>query len=191
MQMVSSIENSMVAALKAAATSFRVETIESYAGQLDDDLLDWVRALPAMWVVFAGAGEPQPVASNHGKWRFKGEFIVFCGQRNLAGNQAVRQGDARNPGVYALMELAAAALLNKDFGLAITPLKPGPITTATSQVVSRDSVMVYGMRWRTEWVQAEQVLELSPAGVLASIGLEYFLKPGDQVADAADLVTTT
>ena len=54
MQMVSAIENQMVAALKAAATSFRVPTIESYAGQLDDDALEWVRQLPAIWVVFAG-----------------------------------------------------------------------------------------------------------------------------------------
>ena len=191
MQMVSAIENAMVAALKAAATSFRVDTIESYAGQLDDDALEWVRRLPAIWVVFAGAGAPQAVNTAKDKWRFKGEFMVFCGQRNLKGNQAVRQGDAANPGVYALLELVTAALLRKDFGLDVSPMEPGPIKTVTSQVVNSDSVMVYSMTWSTTWIQAEQALKLSPEGVLATIGLEYFLKPGDAVADAADLVTTT
>lgn len=190
MQMVSRIENAMVAALKDAATGFRIPTIESYGGQLDDDTFEWVRVLPAMWVVFAGCEKPEPYGTGRNKWRFNGTFTVFCGQRNLAGNKALRQGDATNPGVYALMQVAMAALLNKDLALPIDALKPGAVKPTTSAIVGRDAVMVYAMNWTCAWI--ETVPEgLTPEGVLATIGLEYFLKPGDDLADAADVVTTT
>jgi phage gp37-like protein len=191
MRMVSRIENAMVAALIAAATAFRVDTIESYGGQLDDEAVEWVRRLPAIWVVFAGAEKPVPYGTSKNKWKYTGTFTVFCGQRNLAGNKALRQGDANNPGVYALMQLTNAALLNKDLGLEIGLFEPGPIKPVSSFVTSRDSVMVYAMNWTTAWVDTAEVPELLPSGELVHIGLSYFLKPGDEVADAADLVTTT
>ena len=36
-----------------------------------------------------------------------------------------------------------------------------------------------------------EVPELLPSGELVTLGLSYFLKPGDAVADAADTLTTT
>lgn len=190
MQMISQIENAMVAALVAAASAFRVDTIESYGGQLDDDTLEWIRRLPAIWVVFAGGAEPKPAGTEKGKWLYQGTFTVFCGQRNLKGNKALRQGDATNPGVYALMQVAKVALLHKDLGLAIKEFKPGAIRPVTSLVVNNDAVMVYAMNWATEWFELADVPELLPEGDLVTIGLEYFIKPGDDVADTADQITT-
>lgn len=191
MQIVSEIENASVAALQAAATAFRVDTIESYGGQLDDELLEWVRRLPAIWVVFAGADKP--VAKNTAKtqWLYSATFTVFVAQRNLAGNKALRQGDANNPGTYALMALANAALLGKDLGLAIEAFQPGPVRSVFSAVVNRDAVMVYALNFQTRFVVNAVQPELLPEGHLEQIGLQYFLKTGDNVADAADELTIT
>src|SRR6218665_2942205 len=152
MQMISAIENAMVAAIKSAATAFRVDSIESYGGQLDDDALEGGRRLPAIWGGVAGGGKPVRVDTGRTKWRFKATFTVFCAQRNLTNNQALRQGDARNPGVYALLQLAVTSLLHKDLGLEIKELEPGTLRTVTSMVVGRDAVMVYAINWHTEWV---------------------------------------
>jgi len=191
MEMVSRIENAMVEALQAAATSFRVDSIESYGGQLDDEALEWIRRLPAIWVVFAGADKPKAENTARTKWRYTATFTSFHAQRNLGGNKAMRQGDARNPGVYALMQLANVAFLRKDLGLPIQEFAPGAVRTVFSTVVNRDAVMVYAMNWHTEWIETTTEPELLPSGELQHIGLQYFLKPGDNTADAADLVTTT
>lgn len=192
MQIVSDIETAMVSALRATADagSFAVPTIESYGGQLDDDTLEWVRVLPALWVVFAGADKPKRESTSAKTWRFTGTFTVFAAQRNLAGNQALRQGDARNPGVYALMQLGLAALLGKDLGLAIQALQPGAVRTVFSGVVNRDAVMVYAANWHCDWITSATESALTPDGDLVTLGLEYLLKPGDNVADAADQLTT-
>lgn len=192
MQRIAQIENAMVTALRAAAAaaSFRVDTIESYGGQLDDDLLEWVRRLPAIWVVFSGLGKPKAVDASLTRWRYSATFTVFCAQRNLGGNQALRQGDARNPGVYALMQLVTSVLLRRDLGLPIAEFNPGEVRTIVSTVVGHDGVMAYGMNWETAWIETLQPTELTPEGWLDSIGLKYFLKPGDNVADAADEITT-
>lgn len=194
MQMVAQVENAVVAALKAAATGFAglpQNSIESYGGQLDDETFEWVRTLPAVWVVFSGVpGKPARHGTERHKWLFPATFTVFCGQRNLAGNKRLRQGDANNPGVYALLQLVREALLGQDLGLAIDPFEPGPIRVTTSVVVNRDGVMVYAGDWTTKWVETAQAAPLAPEGWLDRIGLNYFLTPGDDTVDAADLVNT-
>ncbi len=195
MQMVAQVENAIVAALKTAATGFTglpQASIESYGGQLDDETFEWVRTLPAVWAVFAGVpAKPTRHGTARDKWLFPATFTVFCGQRNLAGNQRLRQGDARNPGVYALLQLVREALLGQDLGLPIEPFEPGALRVTTSVVINRDGVMVYAFDWHTRWVETTQAAPLAPEGWLDRIGLQYFLKPGDAVADAADELTTT
>ena len=184
MQMVAQVENAIVAALKTAATGFTglpQASIESYGGQLDDETFEWVRT-PA---------KPTRHGTARDKWLFPATFTVFCGQRNLAGNQRLRQGDARNPGVYALLQLVREALLGQDLGLPIEPFEPGALRVTTSVVINRDGVMVYAFDWHTRWVETTQAAPLAPEGWLDRIGLQYFLKPGDAVADAADELTTT
>lgn len=196
MQRVAQIENAIVAAIKTAATGFTglpPANIESYGGQLDDETFEWVRSLPAVWCVFAGVpSAPSRHGTARDKWLFPATFTVFCGQRNLAGNQRLRQGDGRNPGVYALMQLVREALLGQDLGLAIEPFEPGPVRVTTSVVVNRNGVMVYAMDWRTRWIEAVAPAPLTPEGWLDRIGLQYFLQDpaDDDTADAEDLVTT-
>lgn len=192
MQMISAIENAMVDAIKAAAdaATFNVRSIESYGGQLDDGTLDWIRALPAIWVVFSGCERPTASSTAKGKWRYPGVFTVFCAQRNLAGNKALRQGDARNPGVYALMQLVVAALQGRDLGLEIKEFEPGKVAPHTS-FGGKEASMVYTMNWHTSWLELSTPPEPGSDGWIESIGLKYFRKPGDNVADAADLVTLT
>lgn len=194
MHMVAQVENAIVAAIKAAATGFSglpQASIESYGGQLDDETFEWVRTLPAIWVVFAGVpSKPAKHGTARNKWLFPATFTVFCGQRNLADNKRLRQGDAKNPGVYALLQLVREALLGQDLGLPIEAFEPGPVRVTTSVVVNRDGVMVYASDWSTRWVETVETAPQAPEGWLDRIGLQYFLKPGDDVADAADLVTT-
>lgn len=190
MQIVAQIENAMVAALQGAAVASGVRVdIESYGGQLDDDLAEWVRRVPAIWVVFGGAEAPTAVATSKDKWKFRGTFTTFCAQRNLAHNKAQRQGDANNPGVYALMQLTKAALLNKDLALPIKHFAPGRIRTVASVMFNRESAMVYAVDWITEWIEQATAETFAPEGWLNTTALQFFLKPGDDLADMEGTVT--
>lgn len=182
---ISLVEAGIVQTLRAAMPGVLVE---SYAGQLDDELFDWVRRVPACWVTFDRAAEYARRSAR--LWKVGARFQIMVAQRALQENQR-RQGNAEDVGVYQLLEDAKEALANATFGLPIEPMSPGPITPVFQGRPANEAMAVFSQAYTTYWHDKVEEKPLQPAGELRSIGLNYHLQPDDGVADASDLITTS
>jgi len=182
---IKQIEEAMVAALKAALPAVLVE---SYAGQLDEENAEWMRRLPCLWVTFERTTNVKRV----GRLRYKctGRFQVMAAQRALGPEPAARLGGFGQAGVYELLDQhAKRALADQQLGLAMDPLTPRGTAMVVQGYFGNDAVSVMSSAWETTYVEVVTEAEAVPPGELKTIGLQYFVKPGDDVADAADVVT--
>lgn len=180
----------MVARLSAAQRPSGPLNAESYGGQLDDELFAWVRSLPAVWVTFDAVTEFKRVGRH--TFKARGTFEVLVAQRNLVQDDRRLNDDTkgRDVGAYELVEQNKLALINQDLGLAIQPVSPGAIRSVMKGVVNREAITVLAQSFSTEWMEEYPDPDLVPGGELVTVGLEYLLKPGDDVTDTSDLVTT-
>ena len=188
------IELAILERLRAVQRSYSGLTLESYAAQLDDELFAWVRTLPAVWVTFGTAQEVKRLGAH--SFLMKATFEVVCAQRALQEN-AGRLNAAANGadvGVYELLEDNKLALVNQSLGLAIQPITPGAIRPMMKSMVNRDAVVVYAQEFHTQWQEVFEDAASLPAGVLETVGFNYFLKPQHSspadAPDAIDLATT-
>lgn len=189
------IETAMVERLRTVQRAYTGLVVESYAGQLDDEMFGWIRTLPATWVTFGGAQEYKRTGLRSMKVR--GTFEVLCAQRALVENagRLNRPSSGSDVGVYALMEDNKLALVNQQLGLAIQPLTPGPIRPVMKSMVNREAIVVYSQEFHTDWMEVFEQEAATPGGELQTIGMDYYLKPqhtppGD-AADKSDLITTS
>lgn len=182
---IKQIEEALVAAIKAAMPTVEVD---SYAGQLDDEQANWVRRLPAIWVTFERITEVRRVGRR--KLRNTARFQIMAAQRALTNEPAGRLGAHGELGVYELLDLQVKrALLDSNLGLAIEPLVPAGTQMVLQGFFERDAVAVMSMAWITKYIDAVDEPDLVPPGELHTIGLNYPLKPGDDVPEASDIVT--
>jgi len=100
--------------------------------------------------------------------------------------QHLRSVKDRRKGVYPILEAIAAALIGQKLGLEIDPLAPKRLDNITNQSEAEDGKIVFQIEFETgfiiERVSDEEITEL------LSVGFNYYLKPGDDVEDASDLV---
>lgn len=184
--MLGDIENSLVNTIKNAAGLGYLKTVDSYAGQLDGGLTEVVRSYPAVWITFAGSGKP--VRSGSNTWKVPATFVVMMAARSVQSEKAARSGTAKEVGAYQILKDVRTLILNQDLGLAIERFVPGAIKTLYNTKVGKDGLAIYSQEWTTAFV------EHTPTEVevdLLKIGMGYYLKPGDDVADASDILTFT
>jgi hypothetical protein len=77
-------------------------------------------------------------------------------------------------------------LQGSDFGLPVLRFEPGAMRVLVNARQRGHGIAAYSQEWHTAWI------EQRPPEVGAEwlkLGLSYYLKPGDDTADAADLVT--
>jgi phage gp37-like protein len=192
---VSLIEAAMVERLRAVPRDYAGLAVESYAGQLDDELFSWVRTLPATWVTFSGLTEFKRTSIR--AFKAHGKFEVLVAQRDLKENAGRLNGASSGGavGAYALLDDNKRALVNQKLDLAIQPFTPGPIRAVMKSMVNREAIVVYAQEFSTEWQEVFSDAPAVPDGELQTIGMSYYLKPqhtapGDP-ADKTDLITTT
>jgi phage gp37-like protein len=193
--MISTVESAIVGQLRAVQRGYAGLMVESYAGQLDDELFAWIRTLPATWVTFDQVQEPKRLGAH--TFQVQASFEVLCAQRALTENAGRLNAASAGMevGVYQLLHDNKLALANNKLGLSIGPLMPGAIRPVMKSMVNREAVAVYAQRFSTVWVEVYADADLVPPGELQTIGLSYYLKPqhsaaGDE-ADATDLMTIT
>lgn len=185
--MIAAIENAMIAAVDAGQWDWRPRTVESYAGQLDDDNLDSVlRAFPAVWVAYAGSPAPKHIGAR--KWRVDAKFAVMVGAQHLR-EQAARQGSTVDVGTYQMLADVQSVLLYRDFGMAIDFLKPGAIRTLYNTRLAGQGLSVLSQEWTTAFIVTMPAPDTRPDADWLRTNFEYFLKPGDAVADASDTLS--
>jgi phage gp37-like protein len=184
--MLAEIEDAMISAIKGATALQYLKSCESYAGQLDDDLGNVIRAFPAVWVTFGGSGKPVRHGAN--LWKFPCTFAVMHGARNIRNEKAARQGTPGEVGTYQMLEHTRTLLLNQDLGLQIAELQPGPVKVIYNTKTRAGGLSVLAQEWHTAYVGKVP----TPDEVdLLRVGINYFLTPGDDVADASDDIEFT
>jgi phage gp37-like protein len=177
------IELAMVATLKAGIPSVLVE---SYGGQLDDEHSQWLRQLPCIWVTFERTSSVKRVGPR--KFRSRARFQVMAAQRMLSAEPAARVGGHGEVGVYELLDQRVKALLvDNKLGLAIDPIEPKGLNMVMQGYFGNDAVAVMSLATETGYV--ETISDINEPGEFNSLGIQYFLKPGDDTADAADVVS--
>ena len=198
--MIAEIEDAIIERIKAAAAAtpglgYRLPNVESYGGELDDDLAEVVRKFPAVWVTFAGCKASVPMNSHKTKWKTQATFVTMCGSRNVRGERATRQGvkvggEIKEVGAYQMLKDVSLLLAGHDLGLQITTLKPGAIKTLFNTKLRGQGMAVFAREWNCEFIETQprEPVDLSDPNWL-TVGISYYLEPGDAVADASDLVT--
>lgn len=184
--MLAEIENGIVSTLKHATGLAYLKTVDSYAGQLDEGLTEVIRSYPAVWVAFAGSGKPKKTGSN--TWKVPATFVVMVAARNVRAEKAARIGTVNEVGAYKILKDVRALLLNQDLGLAIERFEPGATKTLYNTKVGKDGLAIFSQEWSTAFADH---LPAEAAVNLLRFGINYYLKPGDDIADASDILTIT
>lgn len=200
--MIAEIEDAIIARIQAAASAtpgfgYKLKEVSSYGGELDDDLAVVVRSFPAVWVTFAGCGKSRPASTQKNKWITPATFVTMFGSRNVRGERATRHGVkvanvVKEVGVYQMIQDISLLLINHDLGLAVDYLKPGAIRTLFNTRLRGNGMAVFAREWHTEFVETQPRVPIDPTDPMwLTTGINYYLKPGNDVADAADTVTLT
>ena len=101
------LENAALAALMPLQASTGVRTIEAYAGQLEvDDLSRITIRFPCIYVMADGL----KITRKNSIDDCSISLLVLVGDQNYRSNSAAARGDAKAPGVYAILAAARNAL---------------------------------------------------------------------------------
>lgn len=198
--MIAEIEDGIIARIVAAAAAtpglgYKLPTVESYGGELDGDLAAVVRKFPAVWVTFAGCRASAKENTQGSKWRTPATFVTMFGSRNVRGERSTRQGlkvggVIKEVGVYQMLQDVSLLLAGSDLGLAITRLKPGAIRTLYNTKLNGQGLAVFAREWHCEFIETQPRAPIDPTDPMwLKLGINYYLKPGDNVADASDTLT--
>lgn len=133
------IEESIINELKAQVAYLR--TVETYAGQLEDDIETLPVRFPAAYVAYGGSDFAAGAVGGSGH-RETCSFTVFICARNLKGQKEARK---TAQGAYDAVKDALDALVNSTFGLDISPLAPA----RTMLLFASGTMAVYAVEFRT------------------------------------------
>lgn len=92
----------------------------------------------------------------------------------------------RRHGVYPIMEAALGCLVLQTFGLSIDALVPKRIDNITDGKEADEGKVVFQLELETGFTVEKMTDET--LGDLLEIGLNYYLKPGDDESDATDII---
>lgn len=190
--MIAAIETAIIACIRAASLPYKLATVASYGGELDDELDDVVRSFPAVWVTFSGGAKPERTGNR--TWRVPCTFSVLCGVRSPRSEQATRHGLTLNgvaveAGVYQMLADVRNLLLNSDLGLSINPFAPGAVRTLYNTKLRSEALAVFGQEWHTSFVMHQDAPPALPAGMLNTVGMTYLGEPSGKTLTSDQLTT--
>lgn len=198
--MIAEIEDAIIARIRAAEATtpglgYKLHEVTSYGGELDDDLARVVRSFPAVWVTFGGSGKSKPISTSRTKWQTPATFVTMVAARNVRGERDTRHGLTvngviREVGSYQMMKDISLLLVNSDLGMKIGYLKPGATRTLYNTKLNGQALSVLAREWHTEFIEEQPRTPIDPTDPMwLKMGINYYLKPGDDIADASDLTT--
>ncbi len=118
-----------------------LRTVETYAGQLEDDISKLPVRFPAVFIAYGGSDFSWLDGPSYQE---KATFSALLCAKSLRGQEAARK---EPQGAYSLIRDVLAALTNRDFGLGIERLSP----TRASLVFVSGTLAVYGIDFQTSF----------------------------------------
>jgi phage gp37-like protein len=190
--MIAEIEDALVAAVNAASFGYALGTVAGYGGELGGDdkaLALLIRQFPAVWVTFKGESDPKPVGTARDKWRVDADFMLLVATHSARGERFTRHSANATTeiGAYQIIKDMRLLLLNQDLNLAISPFKPGAVKSLFNKKLLALSMAVFSLELKTQYVISQPAEANQPDWLRT--GFNYYLKPGDNIADATDLLT--
>jgi hypothetical protein len=135
-------------------------------------------AMPAI-EVYTGPGPFEKVGQ---KYKLRHSIFVVVTFQNM------RSTKDRRAGMYPVLEAVAAALILQTLDLPIDPLRPKGIENITLEEEEKDGKIVFAVEFQTGFFIDRIDDDAATAQDLLEMGFKYYLKPGDDVADAEDVV---
>jgi hypothetical protein len=167
--MLAEIEEAVAARLTLKVPDPKNVEIEEKHGAL---------ALPAIEVYAAGG----PFTRVGQRYKFQPSVFVVVTFRNM------RSVKDRRAGMYPVLEAVVSALTQQTLGLAIDALVPKEVTNITLEEEEDEGKIVFAAEFQTGFFIDRIDDDAATAEDLLRIGFEYYLKPGDDIADAEDVV---
>lgn len=184
------IEDAIIARVQAAQDAntlgYRLAHIGSYGGEFDDDTF-WTqfRSFPAVWVTIGGE-TVERLGRRARRATVRGAVMV--GTRSARGERYARRGVQGEPGSYQILD--DVRQLVTGFGLVAEceAIEPGRVTTLYNTRVGRDGLSVLALEISTRYDFEVSESADGDKPDLTEIVLRYRRTPGDDVADAVDIV---
>lgn len=150
-------------------------------------------ALAGMGIQRGIDGIPQPgvyISTEEGAFSkvssdtFKQEITCYL---DIVFSSLANSGEEmRRKGIYLILEAIVLALLLQKLNLAITPIIPKSFRNTTTEEIKNKGMIYFTLTLTTSYhikcVDDEAITDL------LAIGLQYYLKPGDDNADASDQI---
>ncbi len=133
------IEDKIIAEIKDNVTY--VKTIETYAGQLEQNIKQLTIPLPAAFIVYGGSTFTWIDGPNHNE---EVVFSVLVASKNVRGEKRARKAAY---GCYQMINDVLVVLTNQTFDLQIEKLVP----IRTSLVHVSKTIVIYGIDFKTNF----------------------------------------
>jgi len=167
--MLAEIEEAIAARLTLKVPDPKNVEIEEKHGAL---------ALPAIEVYAAGG----PFTKVGQRYKLRPSIFVVVTFKNM------RSVKERRAGMYPVLETVVSALVLQTLDLSIDPLTPKEITNITLEEEEDEGKIVFAVEFQTGFFIDRIDDDAATAEDLLTMGFKYYLKPGDDVADAEDVV---
>ena len=183
-QLEDAVINRVKTASDSNALGYRLASIASYGGEFDDEtFFTQVRSFPAVWVT-VGGDNPKEISAK--VWECNLTLAVMVGTRNVRGERFTRTGTVGEVGSYQLAQDVRDLLAGQDFERMVSGLDIGPLRTLFNTRQGNQARSVLALEFACRYTYR------TPAPVetdCTGIDLRYYLKPGDDVVDATDVIT--
>lgn len=200
--MIGELEDAIVARIKAAQAAalwpYKLMTIETYGGQIDEHAQSTFR-FPATFVAFTrmkkkgSLGERTRLVDVH--------LVLYVAARNPRNERSTRHGDMHEAGSFQIAEDLIALLENQRLGMPMTqPLSHTEIETLfvarKQDGANAESILAISFECQFAWSAALNDCSGTGAGLPSAddwlkTGQTFYLTPGDAVADQVALTIHT
>jgi phage gp37-like protein len=138
------VEDRIIEKLRDEVSYLR--TVETYAGQLEEEIAKLPVLFPSAYVVYGGSTINRVDGPTHQETV---EFSVLVAAKNMRGGEALRKGSPATggQGVYGMVKDVLKALTNEDFGLDMERLRP----LRVSPVFVGKTMAIYGIDFQSSF----------------------------------------
>lgn len=180
MMPVAALEAALVQRVRAARLPY-LRYVGSYGGELVGDWRDVVRALPAVWVAFAGGTAPQQLNTAGTRYQATLTYSTIVADRSVHSEVATRQGGPASPGTYRMLSDVSALLTGSDLFAGVDYLRPGRVRTLFAAATAQQALSVLAQDWTARCQFRLREPGQGPLG--AEVG--DYLPPGGQTFPGA------
>lgn len=158
--MIATVETRIVERLREGLGDI-VASIGSYGGELDENVFDSIRVLPAIWVTYGGSSRIEVANTARSRFTETHQFITMIAVRSVRSEEAQRLGgtDLYEVGSYQLIRAVKYLLTNQTLdGIVHKGLTPRNIRTLHNHTMTIEGALsVFAVEWEAILHERNQI----------------------------------